>query len=74
MAADPNKMQEALRLFKREAQAIARLNHPHILPLYEYDEVEIQGTKVAYISMPFCQGGSLETSGSVNYCWAGLLF
>ncbi len=61
MAADPDKLQEALRLSQREAKAIARLNHPHILPLHEYGEAQIQGTKVPYMVMPFCPDGSLET-------------
>ncbi|GAC1387037.1 MAG: hypothetical protein NVSMB33_16590 [Ktedonobacteraceae bacterium] len=40
--------------FIREAQAIARLDHPHILTLYEY-----QSSPVPYIVMPYVAGGSL---------------
>ena len=29
-------VKEASRLFLREAKAIAKLNHPHILPLWHY--------------------------------------
>ena len=28
--------QDAVRLFRREARAIARLDHPYILPLFNY--------------------------------------
>lgn len=40
--------------FDREAQAIARLDHPHILTLYEY-----QSHPLPYIVMPYIAGGSL---------------
>jgi serine/threonine protein kinase len=40
--------------FDREAQAIARLDHPHILTLYEY-----QSHPLPYIVMPYMAGGSL---------------
>src|SRR3989475_12064568 len=34
---------DALRLFQREAKAIAKLDHPHILPLFGYGEENING-------------------------------
>jgi serine/threonine-protein kinase len=40
--------------FDREAQAIARLDHPHILALYEY-----QNQALPYLIMPYVAGGSL---------------
>lgn len=43
----------ALR-FDHEAQAIARLDHPHILALYEY-----QPGPLPYLVMPYIAGGSL---------------
>ena len=35
---DEDAVKEAARLFQREMKAIARLDHPHILPLYDYGE------------------------------------
>ena len=57
--ADPN--QDAARLFEREAKAIARLNHPNILPLYDFGEEVVNGVPLTYMVMPLCPDGSLAT-------------
>lgn len=43
------------RRFAREAKTVARLHHPHILPLIEFGDE--QG--VLYLVMPFIEGGTL---------------
>src|SRR5438876_370521 len=50
---------EATRLFQREMKAIARLTHPHILPLYDYGQETINNTILPFMVMPFCSDGSL---------------
>jgi eukaryotic-like serine/threonine-protein kinase len=50
---------EAARLFQREVKAIAGLDHPHILPLYDYGEVTMNGTLLTYMVMPLRQEGTL---------------
>ncbi|HLZ63527.1 MAG TPA: serine/threonine-protein kinase [Ktedonosporobacter sp.] len=47
------------RLFQREATAIARLDHPNILPLYDYGETTIDDITLSYLVMPFRQEGTL---------------
>ena len=42
--------------FEREVDVIAHLEHPHILPIYDYGQAE----GVPYIIMRFLGGGSLE--------------
>ena len=43
--------------FEREAQAIAKLDHPHIVSLYRYGEVD----GVLYIAMQYINGSDLGT-------------
>src|SRR5438105_8583370 len=50
---------DAASLFLREARAIARLDHNHILPLYSVDEESINGIPHMYMVMPFRHVGSL---------------
>jgi WD40 repeat protein/serine/threonine protein kinase/DNA-binding XRE family transcriptional regulator len=46
-----------IRRFEAEAQLVARLEHPHIVPLYDY----WREPGVAYLVMRWLRGGSLET-------------
>ena len=41
--------------FRREAKVLANLQHPHILPVFDYGESE----GYTYIVMPFVQSGTL---------------
>lgn len=59
---------EILARFKREAQAAGRLNHPHIVAIYDYGEVVPEGdpsappdgARIAYIAMEFIKGKELK--------------
>jgi hypothetical protein len=44
-------------LFRQEAEAVARLQHPYIVQIYEFHEHEGR----PYIAMEFAAGGSLDT-------------
>lgn len=56
VARDLSQDMNPVRLFEREAKTIASLEHPHILPIYEFGEYEGQ----LYIVMRYVSGGSLE--------------
>src|SRR5215207_8168411 len=45
-----------IRRFEAEAQLVARLEHPHIVPLYDY----WRGPDGAYLVMRWLRGGSLH--------------
>jgi eukaryotic-like serine/threonine-protein kinase len=51
--------QDAARMFQREAKAIAMLDHPAILPLYDYGEQIINGVLLTFLVMPYREEGSL---------------
>ncbi|HEX6065245.1 MAG TPA: serine/threonine-protein kinase, partial [Longimicrobiales bacterium] len=61
---------EILTRFKREAQAAGRLNHPHIVAIYDYDEVlpegDPAGGRIAYIAMEFIKGKELKDYFEAN--------
>jgi CheY-like chemotaxis protein/tRNA A-37 threonylcarbamoyl transferase component Bud32 len=48
---------EFIRRFETEAELVARLEHPHIVPLYDY----WRGEDTAYLVMRWVRGGSLRT-------------
>ncbi|HEV2660587.1 MAG TPA: protein kinase [Ktedonobacteraceae bacterium] len=48
-----------LRRFMREAQIMAALHHPHLVPIYDTGESELDGVTRYYIVMPFVNGGTL---------------
>ena len=47
---------EFLKRFDREAKTVAKLQHPHILPVFDYGEYE----RVSYLVMPYIASGSLK--------------
>ncbi|MBE2272167.1 MAG: serine/threonine protein kinase, partial [Anaerolinea sp.] len=56
VARDLSQDLNPIKLFEREAKTIAGLEHPHILPIYEFGEYSGQ----LYIVMRYVSGGSLE--------------
>jgi hypothetical protein len=55
-AAGPAEMQR----FRLEAQALASLQHPHIVQIYEVGEVQLgSGTPCPFLALEYCGGGTL---------------
>ncbi|GHO91914.1 hypothetical protein KSF_019620 [Reticulibacter mediterranei] len=53
---ESGKAEEFLFRFEREARVLAQLDHPNILPVYDYGEQQ----DIAYLVMPCMTGGSLK--------------
>src|SRR5713101_2472320 len=45
---DANSIKEATRLFQREMRAITVLDHPHILPLFDFGEETVNNNTLTY--------------------------
>ena len=56
MVFEQKSRSEFLTRFRREADAIAALDHVNIMPIYEYGEQE----DLAYLVMPYVTGGTLR--------------
>jgi serine/threonine protein kinase len=56
---DAEATKDASRLFQREVKAIAALDHPHILSLFDYGEEQVEGATLTYMVMPLRQEGTL---------------
>src|SRR5712691_8120201 len=54
---DPNN--DIVHLFQREMKAIARLDHPHILPFFDCGEINVHGLHIIYMVTPYRREGSL---------------
>jgi serine/threonine protein kinase len=52
--------EEMLRRFIREAQLMASLRHPHLVPIYDSGSAPLDNFTVYYIVMPYMQGGTLR--------------
>ncbi|GEM_PF-2512058 len=53
---DPERRERFLKRFRREADAVAVLEHPNILPIFEYGEQ----ADLAYLVMPYVGRGTLR--------------
>ncbi|GHO89708.1 serine/threonine-protein kinase [Dictyobacter formicarum] len=52
--------EDLLRRFIREAQLMASLHNPHLMPVYDTGTCRIDGMNVYYIVMPYMDGGTLR--------------
>ena len=58
----PGETRDFLRRFAREARVLAQLNHPNILPVYDYGEMDKLANldNLAYLVTPYMAGGTLR--------------
>jgi serine/threonine protein kinase len=56
---DPVTTQDTKHLFQHEMRVITMLDHPHILPLFDFGEEKDGNGLITYMVMPYRQEGSL---------------
>src|SRR5262249_50638825 len=56
IAADPSYRER----FLREARLVAGLEHPNVLPVYDFGSQTVDGDDFSYLVMPLVTGGSLK--------------
>jgi len=60
MLAGAHATSEVLTRFRTEAEAVARLDHPNIVRIYEIGEQEQPGGRVPYMALELVEGGTLS--------------
>ncbi len=49
-----------LQRFRREVQVMARIRHPNVLQVYDFDQIQMDGKSLDYIVMEYVQGPTLR--------------
>lgn len=57
---DEEEINSEIMRFRREVHLMARMQHPNILQVYDFDQMEIDGTKMDYIVMEYIPGQTLR--------------
>lgn len=65
LSPDRASKENSLRRFEREAKSFARINHPHIATLYEFDDVG----SIQYLALEYINGFDLESERKNGRKW-----
>jgi serine/threonine-protein kinase len=49
-----------LQRFRREVRVMARIRHPNVLQVFDFDQVQVDGTTLDYIAMEYVPGPTLR--------------
>ncbi|RLB97725.1 MAG: hypothetical protein DRH90_22930 [Deltaproteobacteria bacterium] len=65
---DDEEAETMIQRFRREVQAMAQMNHPNVLQVFDHDSITVnkcdQDTTIEYIAMEYIPGGSLRATMS----------
>ena len=59
---DADEIDSELKRFQREVRVMARMQHPNIINVYDFDRVNLNGTDMDYIVMEYIPGPTLRMS------------
>lgn len=59
---DQEELDSELERFRREVWAMARLRHPNVLQVHDFDRVEVDGRELDYIVMEYVAGPTLRVT------------
>ena len=62
--------------FRKEARRVAALSHPHLAPVYQAGEAEVEGHRILFLVMPLLTGSLhdlLKDQGRLPYAEVGWL-
>ncbi len=57
---DEEEIASEIKRFRREVQVMARMQHPNILQVYDFDQLEMDGIEMDYIVMEYIPGPTLR--------------
>ncbi len=55
-------IQAELDRFRREVMVMAKMRHPNVLQVYDFDKTEIDGAELDYLVMEYVMGPTLEST------------
>ncbi|PKN08396.1 MAG: serine/threonine protein kinase [Deltaproteobacteria bacterium HGW-Deltaproteobacteria-8] len=57
---DKEELKSELDRFRREVMVMARLRHPNVIQVFDFDQVQIDGQSLDYIAMEYVPGSTLK--------------
>lgn len=59
---DEEEIQAELDRFRREVMVMAKIRHPNVLQVYDFDRTEIDGNELDYLVMEYVMGPTLKST------------
>lgn len=60
LGGDEDELKSELDRFRREVKVMARLRHPNVVQVFDFDQVQIGGQTLDYIAMEYVPGSTLK--------------
>jgi serine/threonine-protein kinase len=60
LGGDEDELKSELDRFRREVKVMARLRHPNVIQVFDFDQVQIGGHALDYIAMEYVPGSTLK--------------